>query len=440
MKRLTRQEWTYLNIGAGLDEVTRAEADRLLAIADRAGQDLALKSAEGERVLQDGRNRLRAQQTVGIIAAPGITLEILPKIDDLDAPGVRRRLIHMIAVCEGFDLSAEEQAELETQDRDLLEIFVALFARRLTSALRSGVLRGYRQEEDDRRALRGRLMIERQFTRFAGRSDLLACRFDEFSPDIPLNRIIAAAAQLLVGLTRVSATRQSLEYCLGQLEGISPLAAGLLPKVHFDRMNRRFASAHALARLFLMGRYQTTSGGGQAGQAILFRMNVLFEAYITHIARRFLTPEGWTVTAQKPQRPALWRGAAGLFQMKPDIVLQRGDCTLILDTKWKRLIPEAQDPKRGISQADVYQMMAYAAAYEASAVALIYPHSDGNAEFDLLRIGASCGQIAAVTLPMEELGHVPQRLRHLVNDLSRGSNVGETGMDIRGGTKAAPLR
>ena len=90
MKRLTRQEWTYLNIGAGLDEVTRAEADRLLAIADRAGQDLALKSAEGERVLQDGRNRLRAQQTVGIIAAPGITLEILPKIDDLDAPEIGR--------------------------------------------------------------------------------------------------------------------------------------------------------------------------------------------------------------------------------------------------------------------------------------------------------------------------------------------------------------
>ena len=211
MKRLTRQEWTYLNIGAGPDEVTRPEADRLLAIADRAGQDLALKSTEGERVLQDGRNRLRAQQTVGIIAAPGITLEILPKIDDLDAPGVRRRLIHMIAVCEGFDLSAEEQAELETQDRDLLEILVALFARRLTSALRSGVLRGYRQEEDDRRALRGRLVVERQFTRFAGHSDLLACRFDEFSPDIPLNRIFAAAARMLVGLTRVSATRQTLE-------------------------------------------------------------------------------------------------------------------------------------------------------------------------------------------------------------------------------------
>ena len=97
------------------------------------------------------------------------------------------------------------------------------------------------------------------------------------------------------------------------------------------------------------------------------------------------------------------------------IVLQRGDCTLIHDTKWKRLIPEEQDPKRGISQADVYQMMAHAAAYEASAVALIYLHSDGNAEFDLLRIGASDGQIAAVTLPLEELGLVPKRLRNLVS-------------------------
>ena len=120
--------------------------------------------------------------------------------------------------------------------------------------------------------------------------------------------------------------------------------------------------------------------------------------------------------------------------MKPDIVLQRGDRTLILDTKWKRLIPEAQDPKRGISQADVYQMMAYAAAYGASAVVLIYPHCDGNAEFDLLRIGASGGQIAAVTLPIEELGLVPKRLSDLVNALS-SANVDDTGMDDRGGYK-----
>ena len=70
---------------------------------------------------------------------------------------------------------------------------MALFARRLTSVLRSGVLRDYRQEEDDRRALRGRLMIECQFTRFAGRLDLFGCRFDEFSPNIQLNRILAVA-------------------------------------------------------------------------------------------------------------------------------------------------------------------------------------------------------------------------------------------------------
>jgi 5-methylcytosine-specific restriction endonuclease McrBC regulatory subunit McrC len=55
------------------------------------------------------------------------------------------------------------------------------------------VLRDYRQEEDDRRALRGRLMIECQFTRFAGRLDLFGCRFDEFSPNIQLNRILAVA-------------------------------------------------------------------------------------------------------------------------------------------------------------------------------------------------------------------------------------------------------
>ena len=39
-------------------------------------------------------------------------------------------------------------------------------------------------------------MIKRQFTRFAGRSDLLACRFDEFSQVITLERNIAAAVDV----------------------------------------------------------------------------------------------------------------------------------------------------------------------------------------------------------------------------------------------------
>ena len=44
----------------------------------------------------------------------------------------------------------------------------------------------------------------------------------------------------------------------------------------------------------------------------------------------------------------------------------------ILDTKWKRL--DTEDVRnRSVSQSDVYQMLAYAHAYDADRLILLYP-------------------------------------------------------------------
>ena len=47
------------------------------------------------------------------------------------------------------------------------------------------------------------------------------------------------------------------------------------------------------------------------------------------------------------------------------------------DTKWKRIASRIDDPKQGISQTDVYQMMAYAQLYRAPRLTLLYPHHPG---------------------------------------------------------------
>ena len=46
---------------------------------------------------------------------------------------------------------------------------------------------------------------------------------------------------------------------------------------------------------------------------------------------------------------------------------------LVLDTKWKCLKPDEEDKKNGVSQADMYQMFAYANQYKCSDVVLLYP-------------------------------------------------------------------
>lgn len=60
---------------------------------------------------------------------------------------------------------------------------------------------------------------------------------------------------------------------------------------------------------------------------------------------------------------------------RPDIIVRySGEPVLIVDTKWKRLSPSIDDPKQGVSQGDVYQMMAYGQIYDCHRLMLLYPH------------------------------------------------------------------
>ena len=56
---------------------------------------------------------------------------------------------------------------------------------------------------------------------------------------------------------------------------------------------------------------------------------------------------------------------------------RQGEVVLIADAKWKRLMAKVDDPKQGVSQADVYQMMADGRLYRCRRLLLLYPHHAG---------------------------------------------------------------
>jgi 5-methylcytosine-specific restriction enzyme subunit McrC len=104
-------------------------------------------------------------------------------------------------------------------------------------------------------------------------------------------------------------------------------------------------------------------------------MNALFEQYVARLVTRALAGSGYRVAAQGGHRDCLFEAGAGRFRTKPDLIIRQGDRTvLVIDTKWKRMAPRIDDPKQGVSQADVYQLMAYSQLYRCPNVMLLYPH------------------------------------------------------------------
>ncbi|WP_158802790.1 MULTISPECIES: 5-methylcytosine restriction system specificity protein McrC [unclassified Acidisoma] len=62
--------------------------------------------------------------------------------------------------------------------------------------------------------------------------------------------------------------------------------------------------------------------------------------------------------AQDGRRPCttVADGGDGLFQTRPDLLIKRGEKTvLIADKKWKKLLPGSADRKQGVAQSDIYQ-------------------------------------------------------------------------------------
>jgi 5-methylcytosine-specific restriction enzyme subunit McrC len=375
--RHTLREWDYLPVGDEPGAISRRHADDLMLVARRSG----LGGADGETVLVNGHRRLRAQQVVGVLAGGGVTLEILPKIDGLNEGEVRRQLVHMLARVFDLKVSSGVLTELSWQQHDLLEVVIRLFCEQLFQAVHRGLPRRYVGHEDDLPMLRGRLDVQRQFTILAARPQKLASRFDDLSADTPLNQIMKAAVLRLRRVARSPENQRRLAELALAFADVTTVPVGMLPwrLVVIDRTNAAWALLLALAKFLLGERFQTTSGGDAVGFSLLFEMNTLFEEFVGRTLRRALSGTGLTVELQGPRGHVLIdEGGARRFATKPDIVVRDGaDVVLVIDTKWKRLKGALDDPKHGVSQADVYQMMAYSRVYRCERVVLLYPHHQG---------------------------------------------------------------
>ena len=337
----------------------------------------------GSGVLDQGRSDLRARGVVGVIAAPGCQLEILPKIEGsgesevADATTIRHRLVHMLAVARDIRIDASAMSEMGWQRETLLEILIRLFCGKLADAVRQGMPRRYVTHEDDLPALRGRLDTTRQFAVLAAQPQKLACQFDVLSPDIAINQVMKATVMRLSRFAQASDNQRTLRELTFVYADISAVPATALrwDRIILDRTNQRWHELISLARLLLGDRHHNTSAGATDGHALLFEMNVLFEEYVARLMKRALSGSGLSVASQGGHRDCLFDGEAGRFRTKPDLIIRKGEeIVLIVDTKWKRMTARIDDPKQGVSQADVYQLMAYGQLYDCPRTMLLYPH------------------------------------------------------------------
>lgn len=110
-------------------------------------------------------------------------------------------------------------------------------------------------------------------------------------------------------------------------------------------------------------------------------MEVLFESFVGIELKR-TTAHPWSLTLQAASEYLLTHQPEGSsaanqwFQLRPDILFSKGSERIIGDTKWKLIKSNENNrfSKYGLSQQDIYQMLAYGTKYLSSSghMLLIY--------------------------------------------------------------------
>jgi 5-methylcytosine-specific restriction enzyme subunit McrC len=376
-------------------------------------------------VFQHGPKRsLVAQNFVGVINLGRDQIEILPKIEG-EVSQVRHNLAKMISVVLELELLDEDVSKIDKHNDSILEILVRMFCQRLWQCVRRGMVRQYETRSENLAMLRGRLSVSEQVRKNLARPDRLACVFDEFSENIPLNQVLKAALRVLSKVVEAPANQRNLAellFCFQEVDDVAPSAINW-SRTGTNRLSARYKPLLAMARLFIEGKSPDVVSGSGDGFALLFDMNQLFESYVGAVARRVFAKEGLEVSLQGPKRH-LARIASGspVFELKPDIVARgQTGIAFIIDTKWKRL--KEQVYREGVTSSDVYQMYAYSTQYASPDVLLLYPHHRDlgvwrprRAEYWVHGVGGTFDlnqRVCVSSLDLQDLNTVPAQLKSM---------------------------
>ncbi|WJJ93348.1 hypothetical protein N7E01_15345 [Neopusillimonas aromaticivorans] len=116
--------------------------------------------------------------------------------------------------------------------------------------------------------------------------------------------------------------------------------------------------------------------GQTQGLSLLFPMEKLFENYVARWLHKQLSDD-YSLRTQARHHSLAHHAGESMFQLRPDILLhsEEKQTTWVLDTKWKRLDAANRSRSYGISERDMYQMLAYGSTYlkGSGRLLLVYP-------------------------------------------------------------------
>ncbi|NDA63061.1 MAG: hypothetical protein EBX50_13630 [Chitinophagia bacterium] len=349
---------------------------------------------ESQRFLQfiHKTNELKSNKYVGVIHYEGAKINLLPKIfydgdkeySENEVNQIQNHILWWLSYCRKIKFP-NYQASLGSTKSDFFEVLIYLFSKYTRVLLNSSIYQQYEEVKRELSFIKGGLNTNEYINQnlSTGKWHKLNCSYDAFVFDNEFNRIIKYVTTLLFNVTGNQDNKKNLREILFILDEVSDerATAEQCSRISFNPMFGEFETVRDYCQLFLTNCVSFDYKNELKLFAFLLPMEYVFEDFIFG----FIDKELEEVTA-KAQRSDTYLDEDKTFNLKPDLWLKTEEKSLIADTKYKIVYSDEKDPKKGISQNDLYQMLAYAIRFEVDEIILFYPNTLKQAQEDNMEL------------------------------------------------------
>jgi 5-methylcytosine-specific restriction enzyme subunit McrC len=345
--------------------------------------DTEEKRVESQRFLDFIHKSLEIKSTkyVGVIHFNGQKINLLPKIffdgksekSEAEVCQMQNHILWWLSYCRKIKFP-NYQTSLGSLKSDFFEVLIYLFAKYTLELLNSSIYQQYEEVSRELPFIKGRLNTNEYIREnlSTGRWHKLNCTYDAFVMDNQFNRIVKHVTNMLFNATGNSETKKHLREILFILDEVSdmPATAEQCNTIQFNPMFSDFETVRDYCSLFLSNSVSFNYKNELKLFAFLLPMEYVFEDFVFG----FIDKELEEVRA-KAQVSDTHLDEGKTFKLRPDLYLNIGGKSVIADTKYKIVYSDEKDPKKGISQNDLYQMLAYAVRFKVDEIILFYPNT-----------------------------------------------------------------
>jgi 5-methylcytosine-specific restriction enzyme subunit McrC len=318
----------------------------------------------------EGSYKIIAKSYVGLVKIrDDLVVNILPKIE-------MNNLLIMLNYAYDVPFIMEEEATL-AKSKLLVKFLIRIFLEKTREVVYKNYRKSYLTTQENRRTLKGRVLVKDNLRDNRFHLDRIFCEFDDFTDDVPINRIIKYVLYLLFHIDDGEFSRE-LRHVFSLFKNVSLVRVTVedIDLVRYTRLNEAYKPVHMLCRLFVQNIFVSHKIGEQRMFCFVIEMNRLFEEFVRSVFRRFST---YRVMGH-PRRKYL--DETRLVKIKPDIrFVKEREELLVVDCKYKRLKKLEDDIENAqIINSDVYQILAYMVGYNLKKGMLIYPKGEVEKE------------------------------------------------------------